>query len=124
MKYKFINQEYLDSVAEGDASVVKEIVDIFRDQADEIYEEMTRLKESKNYEALGLLAHKAKSSVAIMGSNDLALRLKEFELKARNSIEIDHYQSYIVQFRNEIDEALIELEDLIVKMSGIQDDKN
>ena len=37
---------------------------------------MKSLLAEKNYNSLGLLAHKAKSSVAIMGMNDLADMLK------------------------------------------------
>ncbi len=67
MDYKFINMEYLDSVSGGDTSIINEIVVLFKEQSVEIYDEMKSLLESKNYISLGLLAHKAKSSVAIMG---------------------------------------------------------
>jgi len=73
---------------------------------------------------LGLLAHKAKSSVAIMGIADLALMLKTFEIQARKGIEIESYTSYIERFRDEVDASLIELEDLIMNMSSAYDDKN
>ena len=39
----------------------------------EIYNEMKSLLAAKNYLHLGLLAHKAKSSVAIMGMKELAI---------------------------------------------------
>ena len=72
MDYKFINTEYLDSVSGGDSEIIKELVILFKDQSFEIYIEMKKLLAEKNYKSLGLLAHKAKSSVAIMGMNDLA----------------------------------------------------
>lgn len=69
MDYKFINIEYLDSVSGGDSGIIGEIVIMFREQCIEIHNEMKSLLSVKNYTSLGLLAHKAKSSVAIMGMN-------------------------------------------------------
>lgn len=106
--------EYLDSVSGGDTGIIIEIVAIFRDQAVEISDEMRSLLAAKNYKSLGLLAHKAKSSVAIMGMNDLATMLKTFELQARDSIELQLYESYIERFSTETQEAIKELDDIVI----------
>jgi len=113
MDYKFINPEYLDSVSGGDNEIIIEIVGIFREQASEICNEMRALLSEKKYHALGLLAHKAKSSVAIMGMNDLALMLKTFELQAKEGKGTEEYDNYISRFKNDTCEALKELDDLI-----------
>lgn len=112
MEYKYINTEYLDSVSGGDKSVILEIVSMFNEQADEIYHEMRTLLVQKEYYKLGLLAHKAKSSVAIMGMEDLARLLKTFELEAKEGIGTDRYESYVEKFRNDTSEARKELDDL------------
>jgi HPt (histidine-containing phosphotransfer) domain-containing protein len=117
MEYKFINIEYLDSVSGGDNTIIKEIVEMFREQSVEIYNEMNSRLASGDYNTLGLLAHKAKSSVAIMGMNDLAAMLKTFELQAREAHEVSSYHGYIERFRKETDAALVELDDLIQKRS-------
>lgn len=116
MDYKYINTEYLDSVSGGDIETFIEITSIFREQVVEFSREMASLLERKEYYSLGLLAHKAKSSVAIMGMNDLALMLKTFELQAKESRETEKYESYISRFRTETGEAVGELDDLIGKM--------
>jgi HPt (histidine-containing phosphotransfer) domain-containing protein len=113
MDYRFINTEYLDSVSGGDNEIIIEIVDIFREQASEIHIDMLALLAGKNYHALGMLAHKAKSSVAIMGMNDLAIMLKTFELQAKEGKDTEEYNNYISKFRNDTREALMELDDLI-----------
>ena len=113
MDYKFINMEYLDSVSGGDPSIIKEIVIIFREQSVEIYNEMKTLLDAKNYISLGLLAHKAKSSVAIMGMMQLADMLKTFELLTREGKEIQLYESYIERFFSETQEAISELDDIL-----------
>ena len=113
MDYKFINFEYLDSVSGGDPDIIREIVIMFKDQSVEIYNEMKSHFSGKNYNLLGLLAHKAKSSVAIMGMNDLALMLKTFELQAKEGKESELYESYITRFKTETEAAVAELEDLV-----------
>ena len=113
MDYKFINTEYLDSVSGGDNDIIREIVVMFGEQVVETENQMKMLLAEKNYNALGLLAHKAKSSVAIMGMSDLAAMLKTFELQAKEGIETEKYESYINRFVLETGEAMKELNDLI-----------
>ena len=113
MDYKFINMEYLDSVSGGDPGIINEIVVIFKEQSVEIYNEMKSLLAVKNYTSLGLLAHKAKSSVAIMGMSKLADMLKMFELQAKEGKETELYGSYIERFFSDTQEAIRELDDLI-----------
>ena len=114
MEYKFINTEYLDSVSGGDSEMIREIVDLFKEQVVEFHNEMKSLLKKKNYYSLGLLAHKAKSSVAIMGMSELATMLKTLELQAKEGQESEKYQSYVDKFRNDTLEAVKELDDLII----------
>jgi HPt (histidine-containing phosphotransfer) domain-containing protein len=113
MNYKYINTDYIDSVSGGDSEVIREIVALFSEQVVEVHDEMKRLLNEKNYFGLGLLAHKAKSSVAIMGMDDLASLLKTFELQAKEGKEADKYGSYIIRFAHETAEAVRELEDFL-----------
>lgn len=116
MEYKYINTEYIDSVSAGDNSVIIEIIDMFREQVGEMYNEMKILLAEKNYYNLGLLAHKAKSSVAIMGMADLAMMLKTFELEAKEAKGPEKYESYVNRFGDETSFALKELDDLRTKL--------
>jgi HPt (histidine-containing phosphotransfer) domain-containing protein len=113
MDYKFIKMDYLDSVSAGDTGIIDELTQIFKEQSVEIYNEMRSFLTSKDYKSLGLLAHKAKSSVSIMGMNDLAVMLKTLELHARDGKEPELYESYVERFKNETEEAIKELNDII-----------
>ena len=115
MEYRFINTEYLESVSGGDPETICEIVDMFREQVGEIHSEMVGLFNDRNYKSLGLLAHKAKSSVSIMGMDELAVLLKTFELQAREESEVQLYESYIERFRSDTEAAITELDDLVRK---------
>lgn len=113
MDYKFIKPEYLESVTGGDSETIQELVTMFRDQVAEIGLEMRALLLKNDYYALGMLAHKAKSSVAIMGMSDLANILKTFELQAKESKEKDKYEMYISRYEQDTNSAVKELEYLV-----------
>jgi len=113
MDYKYINTEYLEMVAGGDSALLKELVGLFRDQVAEFNNDFIAFFEEKNYTALGSLAHKAKSSVAIMGMDSLANMLKTFEIQATSGKNNEMYGSYIQRFENETKCALEELNMLI-----------
>jgi HPt (histidine-containing phosphotransfer) domain-containing protein len=113
MDYKFINTEYLRSVSGGDREIETELITMFREQSLEIYSEFVARLSEGNYPLLGQLAHKAKSSVAIMGMEDLAAMLKTFEIEAKDSNGSEHYESYISRFKSDTDAAVRELEDYL-----------
>lgn len=113
MDYKYINTDYLEMVAGGDKELLMELISMFRDQVAEFISEMKLLFNDKNYYALGNLAHKAKSSVAIMGMDSLANMLKNFELQAKDGKNIEKYELYISRFENDTLAAIAELDMLI-----------
>jgi len=113
MNYKLINPEYLDSVSGGDPQFIAEIVTMFRDQVTEFFTEMKRLHSKKDFPALGMMAHKAKSSVAIMGMSELANLLKTLELSAKEGKDTELYESYIDRFGEDTKNAVAELNDLV-----------
>lgn len=113
MEYKHIKPEYLEMVTGGDKGLIKELVVMFREQTIEIFREMQSLLTGKEYNSLGLLAHKAKSSVAIMGMESLAEMLKNFELQAKDAREVEMYRGYITRFGEETKFAVIELENMV-----------
>jgi HPt (histidine-containing phosphotransfer) domain-containing protein len=113
MDFKYINTEYLEMVAGGDEDLLRELAAMFRDQVVEFNNEMKKLMNEKNYKALGDLAHKAKSSVAIMGMDSLTNMLKSFEIQASEGKNLEMYESYVQRFENDTRCALTELDSLI-----------
>lgn len=118
MDYKFIKTDYLEMVAGGDRELLNELVNMFRDQVAEFSSEMNNLLREKDFPNLSNLAHKAKSSVAIMGMDSLANMLKTFELQAKESKNQDMYESYISRFETDTRNAIEELEDLLRNHNG------
>jgi HPt (histidine-containing phosphotransfer) domain-containing protein len=113
MTYQFIKSEYLETVSGGDKEIISELYMIFREQVREMVNEMKTLLVKEDYHSLGMLAHKAKSSVAIMGMSDLALMLKIFEEEGKEGKNKENYGSYIIRFEKETEVAVKELENYV-----------
>lgn len=99
-------------MAAGNKELVIEMIGIFKQQVDEFTTEMNELFDNQKYLELGKLAHKAKSSISIMGLNELALELKSFENMAKASEKPETYPAFIAKFREETSEAVVELEEV------------
>lgn len=115
MDFKFINTAYLEMVSAGDHDTIAEIINIFREQAVEITSEMRASLDAKNYSSLGMLAHKAKSSVAIIGMDDLAEMLSTLESESKEGKNEESYESRISRFERETRSAIQELDAWIAK---------
>ncbi len=109
------NLSYLKNMTDGNPDLIQELIDIFTSQADEYVSEMHDLYSNSDWQALSRLAHKAKSSVAIMGMNELSEMLKDFEILARDQKNVDKFPEYIEKFTCEINEACKELKSLQIK---------
>lgn len=103
---------YLKNMSAGNKELVLEMIRIFEQQVGEFVTEMYQLLENKEYEDLGRLAHKAKSSISIMGLNELAVDLKTFENLAKSGIDIEKYPEFIDKFKKETSEAVVELNEV------------
>lgn len=102
---------YLRNMSGDNPDIIKEMIGIFIEQAEEYIIEMKKNLEDKNYDAIGKLAHKAKSSISIMGMNDLAADMKTLELLAKEEKEKESYPGFIDKFVNQTQQAITELKE-------------
>ena len=85
LKTQVIDLTYLESIADGDNSIIIELVNIFRDQIEEFTEGFKTHFNGKDWKSLAALAHKAKSSVMSMGMTELGEQdLKNLELISKS----------------------------------------
>jgi HPt (histidine-containing phosphotransfer) domain-containing protein len=100
----------------GNTEVIKEMIHIFNEQSLEYIRDMQAYLDEKNYVLLGKLAHKAKSSVAIMGMTELAADLKTLELNTIEAKDVDSYPLFVEKFIRLTKQAIAELEEIAVKL--------
>ena len=101
---------YLKTMSGGDSKFIREMIELFREQVDEYKAIMPELLQKKKYDDLSKMAHKAKSSVAVMGMSKVAEILKELEILAQGGKEVEQYESMINEFLEQSQLALVELE--------------
>jgi HPt (histidine-containing phosphotransfer) domain-containing protein len=97
-------------MTDGNNDLILEIIDIFVVQVEEFWVEMQDLNDKKDYDSLGKLAHKAKTSVAIMGMDTMSKKLKELEIWCQEEKNPEFYQEIISNFKSE---CLIVIKELI-----------
>jgi len=105
-----VDLTYLLSITDGNKELFLEIIDIFVIQVEEIWIEMQVLFDKQEFELVGNLAHKAKSSVAIMGMENMAGDLKKLELFCHEKVNLEMCQSIIINFKTECLQVIQELE--------------
>ena len=103
---------YLREMSGGNKDLVLEMIGIFEEQVEDFVLEMTDLLERKEYELLSKLAHKAKSSISIMGLDQLARELKSLEIEAKAGRNKENYPLVIEMFRKETRDAVEELQEV------------
>ena len=104
-----IDLSYLREMSGGNKELVLEMISIFNSQIVEFGQSMDQLLSSGQFESLGKLAHKAKSSVSILGMDHLAQQLKNLENSAREWKNIETYAAIVTAFKQETAEAVPEL---------------
>jgi len=104
---------YLREMSGNDIHFIREMIDLFRDQVEEFTRTLPELLERSDYERLSKTAHKAKSSVAVMGMTREAEMLKELEANALKTENTDSYKHIINTFIERTGEALRELDEYL-----------
>ena len=95
----YTNLTYLESITEGDSAIIQEMIDLFILQVPEFIENLNRCLRDGNYVELGKEAHKAKSSVMIMGMDELGRDLKALQLATIAGTNEDLYAQYVNKFK-------------------------
>ena len=110
------NLNYLQTITEGYTATMREIIDLFIEQVPEFIRNLKMLLEEKRYPELGKEAHKAKSSVMIMGMENLGYDLKALQLATIAGTKEETYSQHVNRFENECLAAVEELNQALKKM--------
>jgi HPt (histidine-containing phosphotransfer) domain-containing protein len=74
-----VNLKYLREMANGDAHFIQEIISMFIQQAPVNAEKLLKLTKEENWPELKALAHKMKSSVALIGNQELEIICQDIQ---------------------------------------------
>ncbi len=106
---------YLESMSMGSQEMVNEMIQIFLDQIPEFTTGLNDLLANQDFVGLAAIAHKAKSSVAVMGMDELTTVLKNLEIKAKAGEDIDSYPDLVKTFLTQVDITEKEMLDFLAQ---------
>lgn len=112
----FTNLTYLRTITEGDTESVRELIILFLEQIPEFIGNLKKFLAEGRYTELGNEAHKAKSSVMIMGMDDLGNDMKTLQLATISKTEVETYAQYVSKFEFQCLAAVEELNQELSKM--------
>lgn len=112
----FTNLNYLRTITEGDTESVRELIILFIEQVPEFIENLKKHLADGRYAELGNEAHKAKSSVMIMGMDELGHDMKTLQLATISKTEVETYAQYVSKFEFQCLAAVDELTKELSKM--------
>ena len=101
--------KYLQQMTGNDIGMMKEVIELFLHQLDEMRTEFDFLLDQKNWLELSRLAHKIKSSSLMMGIEQLTSEMKELEFLAREGTNSEMYPDYLARFIEMADSIEVEL---------------
>lgn len=111
LQLKSCNLEYLHRMSSGDESFVKEMIKLFLKQVPQELEKLTTV--ASDSQTVKQIAHKLKSSVSMVGAEELLVQVKELEQKANNGIDSATVISYQKELLHKLDSIHKELTLLI-----------
>lgn len=112
----FTNLNYLRTITEGDKATMRELIILFIEQVPEFVVNLKKHLAEGRYAELGNEAHKAKSSVMIMGMEDLGHDLKSLQLATISGTKTETYAQHVNRFEKECLAAIEELNQALVKL--------
>ncbi len=111
----YTNLDYIKSAAGNDQKLINEFISIFVNQVPTFINDLNTEMDSNNFDKLAKIAHTAKSSVAMMGMDELSTDMKQLEIlakEAKNKIEIE---KLIRKFEIEVNKGKLELDNYLNK---------
>jgi|SRR5665647_2286999 len=113
MTYTDLN--YLRTVTEGNEEIIREMIEMFVLQVPDFIKNFNKYYQAEQYTALGKEAHKAKSSLQIMGMTALEKEMRTLQFKSIEGIDVESYPVHLDHFKNQCNGAIIELEAELAK---------
>jgi HPt (histidine-containing phosphotransfer) domain-containing protein len=102
--------KYLKTITEGNKEILREMIEIFIMQVPEYIANMNKFYQAGQFESLSREAHKAKSSLQIVGMTELEKEMVILQLKIMEGVDFEGCLIYIQHFETQCTVAIGELQ--------------
>ena len=92
---------YLNQVFQGNKELVDNIINLFLQQVPEYISEMVKCVERNDLLSLHPLAHKAKSSIAMLGLKNMEQNIIRIEQDSKHNRNLDALPEIVLQVQDE-----------------------
>ncbi|MFO7878979.1 MAG: Hpt domain-containing protein [Bacteroidota bacterium] len=113
MDEKYFSVALLNKRTGYDPEVMREMFEYFSDSYTEYFDVFQKAIEEEDWKRLSETAHRAKSSVAIMGMESIRQDFNELELLAEKGQETGHYKSRIDDLRKRVEMAVRQIQEYL-----------
>lgn len=110
------NLTYLRTITDGNKAIIREMIEMFLVQVPIFIQNMNNDYQAGNYLALGKEAHKAKSSLQIIGMTELEIEMKSLLMKIVAGTDVESYPIHIKKFEKQCEAATIELKAVLATL--------
>lgn len=100
---------YLNQIFQGNAEMISSIIDLFLDQVPGYIDDMKACVERDDLLSLHPLAHKAKSSIAMLGIRGMESKILQIEFDSKHRKNLDQLPHLVAQVSEECDLVLDQL---------------
>jgi len=113
-EYSF-DLSYLNQVFQGNQVMIKQIISMFVQQVPNYINEMEDCVAKMELNNLHSLAHKAKSSISMLGLKDMEELVLSIEYKSKNNQELNELPDLVKRISKECNEIKTQLEKVLAE---------
>ncbi|MEM9722490.1 MAG: Hpt domain-containing protein [Bacteroidota bacterium] len=110
VQIRYTNIAYLKQVSSGDKEIMRKAISKFLETTPEMITQLETQLKSQDYDQLGKTAHKLKSSVGLMGMEELQKTMQNIELVAKSKQRLDVLPVLVDRSQKMLTHSLTELE--------------
>lgn len=99
----------LDRMVNGDKEFMRQMIQMFLDKVPADAERLKQSKEAKDWDNVGQIAHKIKSSIKMMGIHSLLERIVVIEKDAKSNDNLDQLPDKLDDFFEVLDRVMASL---------------
>ena len=114
--YNHINLEYMDMMSDGDESMKKIMLEMLLEELPQEVQKMQELLVTQQWNDLGSVSHKLKSTLAFVGNPSMTAANRDIELMAKEQKELDRIPELVQILHNMYPKALEELKMVHAKL--------
>ncbi len=105
----YTNLDYLRLMADGDKEMEQTMLEMLLVELPGEFEKMKILHEEKNWDELGKVSHKMKSTLAFIGNEELTNANARIEILSKNKEDLQNVSNMMAQFGNLLPVVMHEL---------------